>query len=144
LNNQDESFLYYQYDAKEKQHPKKHHSLRETGALWSVAKLSNFLNDPRYDSLALKGFRYFEEHFEYDKEKDFYFVNITPNKIKLGYSAFMILTLLEIDHPRKEYYLDKFANGIMLMQKKNGSLRTFFYSNRSTGTDYYPGEALLY
>lgn len=143
LNNQNDSFLYYRYYPYENRHSTKHHSLREMGALWSIAKLSNFLNDSRYDSLAQKGFRYFEDSFKYDEEDDFYCVNITRNKIKLGYSAFIILTLLEIDHPKKEYYLDKFAQGIINMQNKNGSLNTFFYSNRSSGTDYYPGEALF-
>lgn len=143
LSNQNESFLYYQYLPFEKVHLNKHHSLREMGALWAIAKLSNYLGDSRYESLAQKGFRHFEKFFEYDEENDFYYVNITPKKIKLGYSAFIILTLLEIDHPKKEYYLDKFAKGIIFMQNRNGSLRTFFYSDRSTGIDYYPGEALF-
>ena len=143
LNNQDEAFLYYRYNHLRKRHSQEHYPLREMGALWSIAKLSNFLDDPRYDSLAHRGFRYFEGFFKYDEENDFYFVNIAPQEMELGYSAFIILALLEMDHPRKDYYLDKFAKGIILLQRDDGSLRTFFYSDSSTGTDYYPGEALF-
>jgi hypothetical protein len=89
-----------------------------------------------------KGFTYFEQFFVYDKENDLYYVNITED-IKLGYSAFIILSLLEIEHPKKDFYLDKFANGIIFLQKDDGSLNTFFNSDRNTGIDYYPGEALL-
>lgn len=143
LNNQNESFLYYEYNFVKGEYSDKTHSLREMGALWSIAKLSNFLGDERYNALAKKGFNHFENYFEHDKENDFYFVNITPQKIKLGYSAFVILTLLEIDNPKKEEYLEKFADGILFMQNESGELGTFFYSDRSTGKDYYPGEALL-
>jgi len=93
--------------------------------------------------LAHKGLHYFGGFFEYDEENDFYFVNITPKKIKLGYSAFVILALLEMDYPKKEDYLDKFANGILSMQNTDGSLRTFFYSDNASGVNYYPGEALF-
>lgn len=143
LNNQNDSFLHYQYNLSQKSHAEKSHALREMGALWSISKLANFLDDSRYDDLAQKGFKYFESHFEYDEENDFYFININPKKIKLGYSAFAILSLLEIDHPKKDFYLEKLANGIIFMQNDDGSLRTFFYSDRATGTDYYPGEALI-
>jgi hypothetical protein len=143
LNNQDEDFIFYQYNPYDKIHPDKHQSMREMGALWSITVLHNFLDDERYLTLAEKGFSHFEKTFEYDEENDFYYVNITPEKIKLGYNAFMILALLELEHPEKEKYLEKFADGIIYQQNEDGGLRTFFYSDRSTGVDYYPGEALV-
>lgn len=82
----------------------------------------------------------------YDQEDDFMYLNITPTKLKLGYSAFVILTLLEMDHkdlPLRDYYLEKFANGIMHLQREDGSFQTFFYADESGGEDYYPGEALF-
>jgi len=143
LSNQDDSFIYYEYYPDKKEHSEEHQYLREMGALWSIASLANFLDDPRYDELAQKGFQHFEEHFAYDAENDFYFVNITPTKVKLGYSAFTILSLLEINHPKKDFYLEKFANSVSFAQNSDGSLNTFFYSNLSTGVDYYPGESLI-
>jgi len=88
LNNQNESFLYYKYDYSDKSHPNKSQSLREMGALWSISKLAHFLNDERYEQLTQKGFAYFEETFKHDEENDFYYINITPHKLKLGYNAF--------------------------------------------------------
>lgn len=143
LNNQNEDFLYYEYNLTEKTHPDSQHSLREMGALWSITQLANFLNDENYTHLAQKGFAYFEKYFKYNEEHDFYYINITPDKVKLGYSAFAILTLIEIDHPKKDEYLTKLANGILYLQNERGDFDTFFFSNRTTGKDYYPGEALL-
>ncbi len=143
LNNQNEDFLYYTYYPFEDKYDESKHSLREMGALWSIAGLNKFLDDDRYMALAQKGFKRFEEYFEYSEDGDFIYVNITPKKIKLGYNAFAILTLLELEHPHKDELLEKLANGILSLQQANGSLRTFFYSVRATGKDYYPGEALL-
>jgi len=143
LNNQDDNFLHYTYRPYDRSHDPEHHSMREMGAMWSIARLGNWLDDDRYRDLALKGFEYFERFFMHDRDDDFYFVNITPSKIKLGYNAFAILTLIELDYPNKDEILEKLANGILFQQEETGELRTFFYSKRDTGKDYYPGEALL-
>lgn len=143
LNNQDASFLYYEYNFLHETHSDKVHPLREMGALWSITRLSEFLKDERYDALARKGFDYFEDSFSYDEENDFYFVNVTPGSVKLGYSAFIILALLGIDDADKEEYLRGFAKGIIFLQEDSGELRTFFYSGGNSERDYYPGEALV-
>ena len=97
LNNQNASFLYYQYDTSSKTYPVKSHILRETASLWAIAKLARFLDDERFELLAAEGFRYFETAITYDNKNDFYFLNVTFPKIKLGYSAFIILSLLIVD-----------------------------------------------
>lgn len=143
LNNQDNSFLHYEYDIMTRRHSTAHHSLREMGALWSIALLSGFLDDERYENLTHRGFLHFEKTFVYDQHDDFFFVNITPAKIKLGYSAFVILTLLEMEHELKDYYLEQFAKGILYQQNDDGSFRTFFYSSEDTGVEYYPGQSMF-
>ncbi len=143
VNNQDENFIHYQYFPYENKHSEKHHRLRESGALWSIAKAANYFEDEELMNLSKKGFNYFENSFEYVEGDDFIYVDIIPDDIKLGYNAFSILTLLEIDHPNKNYLLEKLANGIIYQQESHGGLKTFFFSDRATGIDYYPGEALL-
>jgi hypothetical protein len=144
LNNQNDEFIHYEYFPFEKEHSSSSHAMREMGALWSIARLGDYLDDDRFDELARKGFGYFEGTFKRDTDDDYQFVNITPSKIKLGYNAFAILTLLEFDdYLQKEYYLKSLAAGIQFQQNEDGELRTFFYSDRDTGKDYYPGEALL-
>lgn len=142
LNNQNENFLYYEYYPFEKEHPAGQQTVREAASLWAIGRLSNFLGDSRYDELAQRGFLNFEVDLEYDSDNDFYY--LTTINSSIAHSAFLILSLLQIDYPLKDYYLDGLARGIIFMQNENGSLNTIFgYSDTSFGIDYYPGEALL-
>lgn len=143
VNNQDEDFLHYEYIPIAKTHLGTGQRLREMGALWSIALAYNYFGDERYKDLAEKGFWYYEDTFKYDSGQDIMFVNITPEKIKLAYNAFAILTMLEIGHPKEEKYIEKFVNGIEFQQQEDGSFKTFFYNDRATGVDYYPGEAMF-
>lgn len=143
LNNQDESFLYYKYHPLTKSWPDSHHSTREFGALWSITLLADFLQDSRYDDLAYRGWEHFKETFVYDEASDFMYVNITPEKVKLSYNAFAILVLLNLEDEKKDYYLDKLARGILEHQGEDGEYDTFFFSDRDSGTDYYPGQSIL-
>ena len=142
LRNQNNDFLYYEYNLLEGEHKDTIHTVREMGALWSLTKLAHFFDDVRYSSLARKGVDFFENYFKYNDEGDFYYVE-AEGEVKLAYSAFMILTFLEMEHPQKDFYLEKFARGILLHQQSDGSLQTFFFSDRTDNVDYYPGEALL-
>lgn len=141
LNNQNDFFLFYEYDPEQKTHLTTQHPLREMASMWSVAALSDFLDEPRLRRLAEKGFSSFENSFLYDEESGFYYSGVTPGDVKLSYSAFIILTLLEI-YPDSEY-LEGFADGILSLQNEDGSFRTHFYSDDASGQDYYPGEALF-
>ena len=143
LNNQNERFLHYAYHVDEKRHDEDRSPTRELAALWSVATTANYLEDPRLHELAQRGFAYFESYFAQDPSGDFMYVNITPETIGLGYSAFVILTLLELEHPRREEYLEQFANGILSLQEPSGEYRTYFFSDLDANQDYFPGEACL-
>lgn len=145
LNNQDpDAFLYYQYDASKDEHGDTHHSMREMGSLWSLTLLAEYLEDDRYWEAAQRGYDYFADTYVYDEESDFTYINITPSKIKLGYNAFAILTLLELPEVEgRDETLRRLANGILHQQQEDGELKTFYFSERATGVDYYPGEALL-
>ena len=121
----------------------KNNHLRQMGALWSIARLSKYLNDPRYDNLTNKGIEYFSQYFKHDKKGNFTYVNIDPDEIKLGYSAFMILSLLESSHPHRIEYSKELANGILQQQQDGGAYKTYFYSDSDSGKDYYPGEAMV-
>ena len=146
LNNQDDDYLYYLYNVDVGKHSEKHHRLREIASLWSVSKFASYSGDDRYRDLAKKGFEFFEKSFIYDEENDFYYSEITPDRNKLGYSAFLILTLLEMnekDVPKRDHYLEKFANGIVHMQNGDGSFKTLFYSDDEYDVDFAPGESLF-
>lgn len=143
LKNQDPSFLYYQYEPLTDTWPDSHHAVREFGSLWSITQLADFLQDPRYEDLAYKGWDYFKPYFMQDTKNNFTVVNISPPQVKLSYNAFAILVLLELEDPHKEALLEGLANGILYQQISTGELLTLFYSDSGTGKDYYPGQALL-
>jgi hypothetical protein len=142
LHNQNEEFLYYEYDVKNKTYSENRHALREIASLWSVALLANRTKDKEMIKLQNKGFSYFERYFEYENNSDFYYIHITDD-ILLGYSAFLILSLLEMEHPKKAFYLEKFANSIIANQNSSGDIKTVFFSDKVESKDYYPGEALF-
>jgi len=142
LNNQNENFVYYEYYPFDHEHPDSAHDLREIAAIWAIGAVGNFFNDEASLDLAERGFDYFDDTLMLDSENDFSYVDVGGD-IKLGYSAFMILGLLEIDFENRDYILEKLANGILYLQQGDGSFDTFFFSDRSTGQDYYPGEAMV-
>jgi hypothetical protein len=142
LNNQNENFLAYETSVGNSE-PIGSHPLREMAGLWAVTSIAQHSDDRRFDELSLKGFRYFESYFQYNLEKDSVFVNITPGANKLGYSAFMVLALTNINIDKKDEYLDKLGSGILQQQNRYGSFKTYFDNEDSEGVDYYPGEALL-
>ena len=149
LNNQDSSFVHYRYDPVKDRTRGGHHSARELGAFWSIAKLASFLEDPRYGALSRRGLDYFLPYLRTDSSQSYLFLGITPKKIKLSYNAFLVLSLLALDHPGaldhlgKETILAGLVKGILAHQRKDGGFDTFFFSDRASGVDYYPGQSLL-
>lgn len=144
VNNQSETFLRNRYDIEGEKYFGVRNYIRELGSLWAISKLSNFSDDTRFKELANRGMRYFEQYFKYDEANDFYYLDVSPPNIKLGYSAFIILTLLEIEYPNKGYYLEKFANGILKLQNPDGSFKTNFKKEEDIkNIDHDPGQALF-
>jgi hypothetical protein len=143
LNNQDERFLHYEYYDSEDRYGDGHNQLRELATLWVIAMAANYLEDPRLHELAQRGFTYFETYFERDAQGDFLYVKTPSEPAALGHSAFVILTLLEMEHPRRNEYLEQFANGILRLQEFSGKYRSYFFVDLDANQDYYPGEACL-
>lgn len=143
INNQNDTFLHNQFDIEKNAHTGTRNYIRELGAVWTIGKLATFLNDNRLKTLSTRGINYFAQYFKYDEPGDFYYLNISPN-IKLGYSAFIILALLENEYPNKGYYMEKFANGIIKLQNANGSFQTNFKREEDVkNIDHDPGQALF-
>jgi|GEM_PF-1294675 len=144
LNNQNDSFIHYEYDPATLVHSTEHHSLREMASLWSIAVLANYYERADFHALAEKGMSYFEEYFEYVEDGEYYYVNMPDGGGKLGSSAFIILALLEMEnYPERDKYIEGFAKGIILMQEEDGSFRTIFGIDQAGNQDYYPGEAMF-
>jgi len=143
LNNQNESFIYYSYDPAHAGWPEEKHGIRELAALWAITEAARFLGDPRLDQLAQRGFDYFEQYLRRDPRHGFYVVAVHPKRLSIAYNAFAILALLNLEHDNKQNYLEHLADGLLHQQGASGRFAPHFYSERVSGVDYYPGEALL-
>jgi len=136
------TFIHYEYLPEEMQYSTKLNNLRKMGALWSITQLQRFTGDERYGELIQRGLKYFELFVVQDPE-GFAYVDMN-DKRKLGFSAFMILSLVGTDaYPGRGELMRELAEGILHQQHLDGSYKTYFHSDRNTGTDYYPGEANL-
>ena len=143
IANQNERFLHYRYDPYERVWPEARHAARELATLWSVVKLANFLEDERFAELAKRGFDFYLPSILCDPERGIAVVGITPRRVKLNYSAFMMLALLESDRPERDELLPQLGRGVSVMQRSDGYLRSFYNTEETTGQDYYPGQAML-
>ena len=143
LRNQNDNFLYYHYNFISRKYSSLDNPLRQMGSLWAVTRLAKYLDDDRFTQLADRGFAYFEKHFKSDTQDGFYYIDMGTGSLKLGETAFIMLALLGMEHPQKDFYLEKFARGVMSLQQPDGSFNTRYYSDERSSVDYYPGEALV-
>lgn len=142
INNKDSNFIYYDNDPY-RIFLQNYHPLRELLALWSIYEYLNYVEDSKLRNLANDGLEYFLKNSKYDPSEDFFYINVNSERISLGQSAFMLMALIQSNHPKKEYYIEKFSNGILSLQNEDGSFNTFFYSERKDEQEYYPGQAML-
>lgn len=142
FNNQNENFLHYEYSVGEKEYSEKSHELREMGALWSITRLYRFTQDGRYFELAKRGLAHFEKNLIEDPSDKFLFYSSSAGVSKLGYSAFLILALADVDYSDRDKMLAGLSEGILNQQEADGSFRTMFDAGGDAGEDYYPGEAM--
>jgi len=133
--------LHYIYYPETSEYPYENNHVRQLGSLWSVIVLKNFLRDNSFDELIEDTLDYY---LEYKICQENYCFLLIDENAKLAYNAFLILSL--VNYPRyekSEELLKSFANGILFLQNEDGSYNTYFMSDRNTGVDYYPGEAML-
>ncbi|MFZ5801706.1 MAG: hypothetical protein ACOY3K_01155 [Candidatus Omnitrophota bacterium] len=164
LNNENEEFINYANQTKKTSCGLAGGRLRETAAAWALASLAQHLQDDRLLRLARKGLDFFSDHLAFDYPGQYYYLNMTPGQLKLGYSAFLILAMLELDPARYADIAQGLARGIQTLQSSHGKLRSFFpapgearaaegqalsFAGELEGakTDrtqsFYPGQALL-
>jgi hypothetical protein len=144
LNNAIEgAFLHYEYDPRSKEWSDDRNEIREVASLWAITELYDFLEDERYLELEEQGFDYFEESFIAADDGDYHYLDTGLELPNLGSSSFVLMALLNSDHPERDYLAQQFADGIVQLQRSDGKISTYYFENRNSNQDYYPGEALL-
>jgi len=135
------TLLEYQYDPSENQYSSDNNHVRQLGTLWAISELKQFLNTNEFDPLINNTLTHY---LSYSTTVDDYTFLTINGKSKLAYNAFFILALLNYqDYLNRDIILSQLADGILSMQNENGSYDTYFMSDINTGTDFYPGQAML-
>lgn len=139
--NTDTGTMEYKYYPSKDKYSSDNNHVRQLATLWAIAMVRNALNDIRLDPVAESTF---EKNLEYVECKNGYcFVDI-DGKAVIAFNAFLILSLLETpDYPEADSLMRQLAKGIILQQQDNGSYNTCFNSDKNSGVDYYPGEAMF-
>lgn len=139
--NPETGLLEYMYLPSKNAYSGKNNQVRQTAALWAMAALGDFLGDPRLKEHSAAGLRHYLSFMKEEQQTSFIELE---GESSLAYSAFAVLALIhQPDYPDREELLRRLAEGILGQQQEDGSLRTYFLSDKNTGTDYYPGEAML-
>jgi len=144
--NKETGLLEYRYRPSRNKYSKKNNHVRQLGALWALTELRSYLHTDEFDELITKTLNHYLQ-FKIDRQnptgETYSFLSIN-GKAKLAFNAFIIYALTNYaDYPEKELLLNHFARGILHQQNADGSYRTYFESDKNTGTDFYPGEAML-
>ena len=131
---------YIYYPSRDRYAQKQNHVCALATA-WAMAKLQSFLGHTQLDTTLRATLAHY---LSFRKERE----GITHLEINgssnLAYNAFMILILLNVpDYQDSTTLLRLFAQGSLSQQNRDGSFNTHFFSERASGVDFYPGEAML-
>jgi len=141
LNNENDEFIGYEYHIDRNYYTKEDNDIKKLWALRAIAKASNFLENDELKTFANKWLAYYEYFIDYDDMNDFYYVNLGWNNKNIWASAYVILTLLEMEHQKKDEYIEKLANWIIYQQEESGKFKEYFYGGKMWNQNYYPGLA---
>lgn len=139
---QKKKILEYEYDPDTDQYSDDNNHVRQLATLWSMTETNKLLGaDQELDSLIFNTINYYLYYTECDQNSCYLKIN---NKAKLAYNAFLLLALQNTpDYPNSANWQGKLGRAILKQQQNNGSYNTYFDSDKNSGTDYYPGEAML-
>jgi len=131
-------YLYYPSDDS---YSNDTNDIRHIASIWALVKLRSFLNDSNISNVIYSSLDYF---LSFTQDFQEYSYILIDDEAKLASNAFLILSLLETpEYPQRDILIDRYAKGILSLQNQNGSFQTYFFSDKNTGIDYYPGEAML-
>jgi len=143
LNNVDAetNLLEYLYYPSKDTYSSSNNHVRQLACIWAMSELDLFLGNNLSSDLIFKTLDYY---LTFKNNSENYSFLIVDNDNKIAYNAFIILTLVNTPtYPDRDLLLKEFADGLLAMQKDDGSYKTYFNSDKNTGVDYYPGESML-
>lgn len=138
---------YMYYPSKNKHESEDNNHIRQLASMWIMTELDTFFWSKDFKELAQATYDYYLEY--YIDKGDYAFINI--HKVTIANNAFVILGLLWAEQYdlnfnwelTQEEILEHLANGIIEMQREDGSYNTKFLMTTDSGADFYPGESML-
>jgi len=143
LNNidTDTGLLEYKYYPSSDSYSSSNNDVRQIASLWSMTEIDVFFDNTDFEELVNTTIDYY---LSYKENIDNYSYLTIDGYSKLAYNAFMILVLVNTPYyENRDILLSEFSQGILSLQNDDGSYNTYFNSDRNSGVDFYPGEAML-
>ena len=137
--NPDTGLLNYQYDPIGDTYSTKNNHIRQLASLWTLTELKKYTGDKNLEKLIDKNFDYY---LGYKAQKENYSY-LKIDEPKIAYNAFIIMALINSPSPEYDELAKEFGDGIVTVQRENGSYSTDFEKDSDDGVQYYPGEAML-
>lgn len=139
--NMENNLLEYEYYPSENSYSTENNHVRQLASLWALTELNNFLLNITSNDIIIHSLDYYIQFMNHSGNFTYLTIN---NRSKLANNAFLLMALINTpEYENRSDYIEKLSNGILSLQQDNGSFHTYFFSDKNTGIDYYPGEAML-
>lgn len=140
--NENTKIFNYQYDPTTQTYLQDKNFVRQLATGWAMTNVELYLHNNVPETFINPFIDYYVKRMQY---KDNYaFLELRKDDACLAYNAFLIQILLNSNYPNKEILIEKLANGILHVQRNDGSYQTDMLNpEKKSGIDYYPGEAML-
>lgn len=140
INNQT-NLLNYWYFPSTDEYASSNNHLRQLASLWAITESKHFFNSTEANDLINNTLNYY---LQFQNQTSNFSCLLIDGEANLGSNAFLLLSLINTPNfHNQQQLIDEFAQGILYLQQDNGSFNTYFFSEKNTGVDYYPGEAML-
>ncbi len=131
----------YEYRPSTDSYSPKSNDVRMLATAWSMAELQNFLGNQAFAG-PIKSCA--DRYLAGKRERDGITYIEAGGKAPIALNAFVILLLLGARRDGDDGpLLAALADALVGQQQDDGAFRTYFFSDRATGVDFYPGEAML-
>lgn len=131
----------YFFNPSKNYYPSGNNLIRQALAAYSMAKAYQLTNNEEYLKSAERNIDFILRHIKYDD--DFAYLSL-ENPSNTGQVAVTMIAILELpDYKKYEKEINSFANFLLLMQRGDGSFKTYYKSNQADDFDFYPGETML-
>ncbi len=137
--------LEYMYYPSKWKYEESNNQIRQLASVWAVTELDNFFETKDFEMLSKNTINFYLKYIK--DEGDYAYLKIHKNSI--ANSAFFIMILLNCyeysfwQKSKIDNIIEKLADGILIMQRNDGSYYTKFHTQEISWIDFFPWESML-